>query len=497
MQSMMFSPDNLSKSLISVMAFLLFISSILPVTQANEIQLPEIGDPSGGVITPAEERRLGQAFMRSIRSSMEVINDPLMSNYIESLGNRLVSGNSLASQPYSFFLISDPQVNAFAGPGGYIGVYTGLITTTQSESELASVIAHEIAHVSQKHLVRTFDAVNRMSLPAAALILAALVVGAAAKSPDAAMAAATGIQAGLIQQQINFTRAHEEEADRIGIQILADSDFDSRAMPVFFARMGKATQIYDSGKIPEFLRTHPVTTDRIADSFARAEEYPYRQRADSLEYHLLRAKLRVAAIGNTREAVTEFRKALEDGRYRNEEGQRYGLVLALINNRQYPEAEKELKILLESYPEQIAFQVAQAQLAQQTGQPGRAVSILTDSMKKNPGNYPLSIYLAEALLSQGRPAEAIPLLEKQLEGRPDDIRIYQLLARAAGDSGKTSLGHEYLAEFYYNSGNLQSAQQQLEIALKGKDLSYYQSAKMAARLKQIRQELIEQKKREQ
>ena len=497
MQVLMFSSRALSRKLCSALALLLFLTSIASSIQASEIHLPDMGDSSGSLITPVEEQRLGQAFMRSIRGSMEVINDPLLTNYIESLGNRLVYGSAEANQPFTFFLVNDPQVNAFAGPGGYIGVYTGLITTTQSESELASVIAHEIAHVTQKHLVRTFDAVNRLSLPAAALMLAALVVGAAAKSPDAAVAAATGIQAGMLQRQINFTRAHEEEADRIGIQILADADFDSRAMPVFFSRLGKANQIYDSGKIPEFLRTHPVTTNRIADAFARAEDYPYRQRLDSLEYHLMRSKLRVDAIASPKDAVTEFQKALDDGRYRNEEGQRYGLVLALMANQQYKQAEKELEILLAQRPDQIDYLVTKAMLLQKLDKSVEALALMKESLKQNPGNYPLSIYYAEALVNSKQAGDAIQVLENQLEGRPGDVSLYQLLAHAAGEAGQVSLGHEYLAEYYYHSGNLQSAQQQLEIALNTKGLDYYQSAKMAARLKQIRQEVLDQKERTQ
>ncbi|MCG8428708.1 MAG: M48 family metalloprotease [Chromatiales bacterium] len=493
----MFSPQTSSKQLTMLVAILFLLSSLVSTVHAQNIQLPEMGDPSGSLITPVEERRLGQAFMRSIRNTKDVVTDPLTVSYVESLGSRLVTNSSQANQGFTFFLISDPQVNAFAGPGGYIGVYSGLVTTTQSESELASVLAHEIAHVTQKHLIRTYDAMNRMSLPAAALMLAALAVGAASKNPDAGIAAATGIQAGMIQRQINFTRAHEEEADRIGIQILADADFDSRAMPTFFSRMGKVNQIYDSGEIPEFLRTHPVTTNRMADAYARAEDYPYRQRADSLEYHLLRARLKVAEQVNPKEAVIAFSKALKEGRYRNELGQRYGLALALINSRDYQAAEKELKKLLQQRPEQIDFIVTNALLLQQTNRAREGLKKLQQALDQNPGSYPLSYYLAEGLISNDQPDQAIPVLEAQLKGRPDDVGLYRLLARAAGNAGKNSLGHQYLAEYYYHSGNLKSAQQQLEIALRNSNLSYYDNAKMAARLKEIKQEAQEQKERKQ
>ena len=335
---------------------LLFASSLLmlsvfPARAADDYRLPEIGDPSGGIMTQAQEQRLGQAFMRSVRKHLKVISDPLMVDYIQSLGARLSSHSSAAGQQFNFFLVDSPVVNAFAGPAGHIGIFTGLLLTTETESELASVIAHEIAHVTQKHLVRAFDDASRLSLPMGALALAAAVIGSQSQLGAAAMA---GIQAGMIQHQINFTRANEHEADRMGIQTLANADFDPRAMPVFFERMGRATRFYGT-ELPEFLRTHPVTTTRIADSRGRAEGYPYRQRPDSTSYHLIRATLREKQYEKPQDAVHFFQDTLADGRYRNEAGQRYGYVLALIRAHDYKLARKELDKLLRDDPHQVAI----------------------------------------------------------------------------------------------------------------------------------------------
>ncbi|OOZ37488.1 M48 family metalloprotease [Solemya velesiana gill symbiont] len=483
------------RRLVALICTLFFYASILSPTHAHEQTLPEIGAPSGSVLTPSEEQKLGQAFMRSIRKTMDLLDDPLANSYIQSLGNRLAQQTGSTAGSYNFFIVDNPQVNAFAGPAGNIGVYTGLITTTESESELASVMAHEIAHVSQNHLVRTYDAVSRMSVPAAAMILAAIVIGAAANNPDAAVAAATGIQAGMVQRQINFTRNHEEEADNIGIQILAAADFDPRSMPVFFDRMGQATRLYDTGQLPEFLRTHPVTSNRIADAHGRADQYRYRQRPDSLEYHLLRAQLKASEFTQDKNAVQFFGSSLRDGRYRNEEGQRYGYMLSLIAAREMDRAREQLNILLKQRPQQIHYIVADALLLKKTGQPDQGIAALIDGLTLYPGNYPLTIYLAQSLLEAGRPAEAIPVLEKQVAGHPDDSSLYKLLAQAAGDSGDTTLGRQYLAEYHYHSGNLEPAMQQLQLALSDRKLDYYRSAKMAARLKLIRQELADLKKR--
>ncbi len=480
------APTSRRATLLVSLAFLL--NSLIPVSLADDIPLPEIGAPSGNILTPAEERRLGQAFMRSIRNSTYVVSDPLMTAYIQSLGDRLAENSETVGYNFQFFIINDPIVNAFAGPGGHIGVYTGLITTTQSENELASVLAHEMAHITQQHLVRRFDATKRMTLPAAGLTIAALVIGAASKNPDAAVMAAKGIQASMLQHQINFTRSNEEEADHIGIKTLAAAGFNSRAMPTFFWRMGQASRLYDSGKLPEFLRAHPVTSNRIADAHGRADAYPYRQRAGSLEYHLLRAQLRAAEFEQPKEAIRFYRKSLEEGRFRNEDGQRYGYVLALISGREFAAAREQIKRLRDKRPEQIDYIVALSLIEKGSNHPEARLQTLREGLEIHPGSYMLSIYYARALLEQGKSQKARTLLEQQLVGRSDNATLYKLLAQAAGDSGDKTSGHHYLAEFHYLSGAHKSAIQQLEIALRDRSMDYYTSARLTARLKQIRQE---------
>lgn len=471
---------------------LLLLSALLPLASASDgFHLPEIGDSSGSLLTPAQEQRLGQAFMRSVRNHYPVVSDPLIADYIQSLGDRLASNSEAAGQPFHFFLIDSPAVNAFAGPAGHIGIFSGLVLTTETESELASVVAHEIAHVTQKHLLRTFDDASRMNLPIAAISLAAILVGG---GTDLGAAAAMGLQAGMLQRKINFTRANEHEADRIGINTLANADFDPRAMPVFFGRMGRATRFYGS-TLPEFLRTHPVTTTRISDSRGRAEAYPYKQYPADVRYYLLRVTLREQQYEKAKDAIRFFRETLADGRYRNEAAQRYGYVLALMRAKDLSLARKELDKLLEAYPNQIAYQLLNARLYTQSGEPEIAALILETALNEAPDNYPITMAYAQTLIAIGKPVAARKILEHTAPHRPRDAALYKLLAQATAETGDTSQAHEYQADFYYISGRLEQAKQQLMIALQDKSVTLFREERMSAQLKQIQSELVELKRR--
>lgn len=457
-------------------------------------RLPEIGDISGNLMTPAEEQRLGKAFMRGIRTSEKVVDDPLLIDYLQDLGRRLANNSDDATGDYTFFLIDNPQINAFAGPAGYIGVFTGLILTAQTESELAAVLAHEIAHVTQAHLRRAWQVASTMSLPQAAVLLAAVVLGATVGG-DAAMAAAAAGQAGLIQQQINFTRANEREADRVGIGILAESDFEPRAMASFFQRLGRANR-GEGSQIPEYLRTHPVTSNRIADSQGRAEQYSIKQKAENIRFHMLRAALRERQITNSREALVQFEQSLKEGRYRHEDAERFGYVLALMRNQRLAQAREQIDRLLRKHPTLSELIIVSARLHRQAGETQKGLTELRNALTLFPTNFALTLTLADYLLTEKKAAEAYELLREQLQIRSTDARLYELLARAAAGTGRKSEGHEHMAEHYYLLGNLKAALLQLEIALRDKQLDYYQSERLESRLKVVKDEFEEIEKRE-
>ena len=327
---------------------LAFTLSAFCVMAENKVVLPDFGDSSGIIISPVQEKELGEAFFRSVHYRLKVNQDPEIQDFIQSLGHKLAAESDAPGRPFHFFVILEPVINAFAGPGGYIGINSGLITITESESELASVMAHEIAHVTQRHLNRAFEAANRLSIPTAAATLAAILIGT--QSADAGLAALAAVQAGSTQYQINFTRDNEEEADRIGIQILSRADLNPRSMPVFFQRLQQSSRYYGRN-IPEFLRTHPVTASRIADTLGRAEKYPYRQFPNSFIYELSKAKLRVLTAETPKSAIEFFTSRLDRGTSEQRAVTQYGLALAFLAKIQYKKAHDILQNLFEKYPE--------------------------------------------------------------------------------------------------------------------------------------------------
>ncbi len=463
----------------------------LPSLRAETIALPDIGASAGSMITPVEEQRLGRRFMRSVRASLPVVDDPLLGQYIEGLGHRLLSHADKGLRPFHFFLIDQSVVNAFAGPAGHIGVYSGLILSTESESELASVVAHEISHVTQDHLVRAFENASQMSGPMMALMLAAIVLGATVSS-DAGLAAVAGIQAAGVQQQINFTRENEKEADSVGIGILASGGFDPNAMPAFFERLSRSSRLYENNA-PEFLRTHPVTTNRIADATARAGAYPYRQHRDDPDYFLVRAILREKSFADSKQAVVHFRTTLEQGRYRDKAAQRYGYVLALLRDNQVVKARKEARKLIVESPTHTPYVLLDARTLAATGEPDKALRSLSAALDLFSGSYPLTRYYAELTLAQGRHQGLADRLDRALEHRPDEPVLFKLRSRAAAAMGKDADAHLYLAEAHYLNDQLEKAKQLLEVGLRDKQQDFYSASKLQAKLQEVKDEIKLQK----
>ena len=328
------------------------------------------------------------------------------------------------------------------------------------------------------------------------MALAAVALGAATDNPDIGLAGVAGMQAGMAQAQINFTRSHEEEADRLGIRTLASAGYEPAAMAGFFDRLGRSSRLYDGGTLPEFLRTHPVTSNRIADARGRAGEYPYRQQPDSLDYHLVRATLKANEFADPEQAVTHFRDTLSGKRFRNEEAQRFGYALALKRAKRPGEALDQLRPLLLDRPEKIAYMVTQAQLLNDQQRTEQALQVLQDGLTLFPDEYILTLYYTDMQIAHGQPGNALRLLEQQLQGRPQDQQLLALASKAAADVGKQALSHQYLAEHYYQSGAVEAAAQQLQIALQDENLDYYLSAQMSARLREFRQEVADMKARQ-
>ena len=282
----------------------------LPCPSWAQLALPDLGGTEDASLSPQMERRIGEEVMADIRfHDPGYLEDAEVTEYLNLLGGRLVAVAPNVRQAFEFFVIRDPQINAFALPGGFIGVNTGLITSSASESELASVLAHEIAHVVQRHIARMVGAQEKMQIPMIAGMIAAILLGAS--NPDLAAGAATAVQGAGVQNQLNYTRSFEREADRVGFQMLAKAGFDPRAMAAFFEKLQRAMTVGDDGSVPGYLRTHPMSIERMTDAQNRAEHLRYKQTPDSLDYHLVRAKLG-ADSGDAHDAVVHF-NALPNG----------------------------------------------------------------------------------------------------------------------------------------------------------------------------------------
>lgn len=486
-------PQRIRSLVLSVAATLAFAFSAT-WSPAQQFDLPDFGSSADLVMSSSEERRLGREFMKSVRKALPVIDDPLLTDYIESLGNRLVaaSGTGAGAGGFDFFFVDNPTINAFAGPDGHVGVFSGLVLASESESELAAVLAHEIAHVTQRHIMRSLEDRKRLTIPATAALVAAAILGAQVDA-NIGMAAVAGVQAAAAQHQINFTRGNEQEADRIGITMLAGAGFDPYAMPGFFERLAKASRIYETGA-PEFLRTHPVTSNRTADALGRAGQFGHRQRPDDLRFHLMRARLRERSFGSAQKAISHFKTQLDSKRYRNEVATRYGYALALVRAKQIRSAQAIAGELLAAHPNQAEFIILDAQLDRLSGVKDRAIKTLQTAVGLRPSNVPLRIAYADTLLAAGQPARALKTLEDLARRRPGNASIYQRMSDAALQSGERAATHRYRAEKLYVEGDLEPAIRQLEIALRQPGLSYHDASRIQVRLDAIKQEEKEAEK---
>ncbi|MDP2783902.1 MAG: M48 family metalloprotease [Sulfurimicrobium sp.] len=460
---------------------LLVLGVFLPRVLADG--LPDLGDASQAVFSPQQERRIGESIMSDIRRSSELLDDAEITDYLNSLGARLVANSEATSRRFEFFIVKDSTLNAFALPGGFIGVHAGLILSAQSESELASVLAHEISHVTQHHLARVIAGTQKNALTSLAVLAVAIL--ASRSNPQVANAAIATAQATSIQSQLDYTREHEREADRIGLQTLERSGFDARAMTSFFERLQKYGRLYENNA-PVYLRTHPLTTERIADVQNRVESLPYRQVPDSLDFQLVRARVE-ASQGAATPAIKTFRAALTDKKYSNEAAQHYGLAVALLRGKDYVGAEKELALARKTAVAHAMFDALAVQIKSAAGQPGAALDACRGGLRRYPHHRALIYACAETQLQTRQPNEALGLVSGELKARGGDYRLYQLQAEAYAALGKNLQQHMALAEAYALSGSLGEAIEHLQIGLKARDGDFYHSSIAEARLRQLRE----------
>ena len=451
--------------------------------------LPDLG---GGdfAISPQLEKRIGESIVREIRfRDPSYIEDPEAEDYLKKLGTRLAQANPALRVDLDFFVLRDHTVNAFALPGGFVGVHTGLINTAETESELASVLGHELGHVSQRHLARLLSQQQQMQMPMMVALAAAILLGRS--RPDLAAGAAAAAQGAGIQSQLSYSRDFEREADRIGLQTLEDAGFDVRAMAAFFEKMQRSTRVSDDGTLPGYLRTHPITTERIADVQNKAAAMPYRQHADSIDFYLVRAKLR-ADGGEARDAVTSFESALREHRYSSEAATHYGLAEALWRAGRPKDAQRELERV--HGIDSPMLETLAARIKQASGDRTGASAILAQAQKRYPYSRAVSYAYIAALQDAGQNDSALAVLRDTITQYPKDARLYGMQAKAYAATGKRLLQHQAQGEAYALQGSLPAAIEQFQLARSSGDGDFYQQSVVDARLKELRAQYAEEMK---
>ena len=461
------------------------------LAQDSRGDLPDIGSPASTTLTLADEYRIGRMIVKGLRDSGQIVEDPEVTEYIQGVGSRIASFAHEGGQRFTFFVIKDSGINAFALPGGFIGINAGLLTSTANESELAGVLAHEIAHVTQRHIARSVQNAGRTNMASAAAVLAAILVGATTGMPaDMMLGTITAAQGLAAQQQINFTRTHEAEADRVGMAFLANAGFDPYGMPSFFwtlqQKSGNA-----GAMIPDLLRTHPVTTERIAETRDRAEQLPRPVVADSVSYGLIRERLRVQLLPAEANYRDLYRDAVSADLPSSDE-RRYGRALALLASGEAPAAQEAvgvLKDLVDRRPDVTLYHagLGVAQLA--AGDVAGSRRTLQQAHDLFPRNVPVTLRYSETLMRDGEAKLAHQVLLdlfNNVPPTPEQARYIALVASAAGDTGDA---YYYMSEYHVMGGELQMAIDQLRLALAVPDLNEVQRQRFSARIEELKEYL--------
>ena len=479
-------------------------------------RLPTLGDAAREDLSPVTERKLGEEIMRQIRRDRDYLDDDQILDYLNHFGGALVDvapgARGETGSDFGFFAVRDPVLNAFALPGGYIGIHSGLLIAAQTESELASVMSHEIGHVSQRHIARMLGQQKQDALlPIAAMILAAL---AARASPDAAMGVLMGGQGLALDRQLSFSRDAEREADRVGFQIMGAGGYDTTGMVAFFKRLQSANKVY--GEMPAFLSSHPLTGERIADIQARIRETPQRQRADAIEFHLAKARARVLQDGSTtglRDTRTTFETQMSQPQRQQQVAAQYGLAYLSLKQGDLAAARSWLdKARASMKPKEGVLSAAPAsdggamfagldlEIKLAAGQPKDVVQGAVKDAEQAVHAYPLSRALArqyaEAMIAAGKFEDATRYLRDQVRMYREDPKLYDLMAKAYSSQGKIALQHMALAESYVLAGAMPAAVDQLNFARKAGDASFYEQSVIDAREREIKERQRELKELE-
>lgn len=444
-------------------------------------ELPELGDVSQTVLSAQDEQNIAEQILAEVATSDEVLQDVEVVDYLQALGNRLAAASDDKQQNFHFFVVKDASINAFAMPGGLIGVHTGLFLSSNSESELASVLGHEIGHVTQHHLARMLAKQKTDTFKNIAGIAVALLV--ARSNPQLASGALATSSAAGIQRQLDYTREHEREADRVGLSILENAGFDPRGMPAFFATLQRGSRFVE-GSAPSFLRTHPLTSERISDVENRVAMMPYKQVASSLDYYFVRAKLRTNE-GLAQTVIDQFAHNIQRGRYANEAAEHYGLAVAMLRKNDVAGASQQVKWLDDHQVKSAFIENVKARIAVAQNNPQKVAEQYASAIKQYPQNRALVYGYADHFLALKQTKEMINLVKAKQSLYPNDAHLYELLAKAYFVEHKDLLRYQAQGEAYFRQYNVDKAVEQMTFASKATDGSFYEKSIVEARLKDL------------
>jgi predicted Zn-dependent protease len=456
--------------------------------QTTGSELPDIGTPASQALSLADEYKIGLMIVRQLRESGQIIEDPEINEYLQAVGMRLASQAHEGAHRFTFFAVRDSAINAFALPGGFIGVNAGLVTATKSEAELAGVLAHEIAHVTQRHIARSIQNASKANLASAAAMLAAILIGATTGVPtDAIVGSVSAAQGLAAQSQINYTRANEAEADRVGIGILAAAGFDPVGMPDFFGTMQQRSG--GGGRnIPDLLRSHPVTSERIAETRDRATRMPRSDAPDSTSYALIRDRLQLETLTEDAQLRDLFATA-RSADYPSTDAEQYGRALALVRTGAPGEAIPMLRALRDRRPDVTLYHTAlgQAQLA--AGQVDASRATLENAMRLFPRNVPVTVRYAETLVRAGDAKRAHVVLLDLFNNVPPTAEQARFTAIAANAAGDVADSYYYMSEYHVISGDLALAINQLKLAQAVPGINAVQRERFDARIRELQEYL--------
>jgi len=482
---------QIHRLLISVItAFVIaFPGGTLAGTGFDISQLPDLGDASSKTFSPREQAHFGKEIVRQMREAGMILEDPDVEEYVQSLGQHLAAHSSRPGEDFHFFVMRADGINAFALPGGYIGLNAGLILAADTEAELAGVVAHEIAHVTQRHIARQMDAMRGSGLATLGAILAAMVIAAQTGHGEAAMAGAISAQALSIQRQINHTRAHEYEADRIGIGILAEAGYDPQGMVAFFQKLHRQTQHTAGAALPEYLRTHPLTSARITEARNRADEKDFVPRPSSRRFYIARERVNAhLSVGGQRELVRLNPVRAPADLDLSLQLELYQQAITNQFRSRHEDAIRGFSQLAQNHPDVIAYHLGWAESLIADGQNEKALSVYKDARRLFPNNEPLLESHARSLLDIGKVEEALDILERLVQLPGTQARHHRLMARAHSQLNNQGESHYHMAGFHLVQGNVYGGLTQMQLAYAHPILDAKAEERYERRMAQLRRQ---------